>query len=96
MTYTRTLVFGARGTGKSARLQAWAQERNGLFVPSNPHALMTGLVSTVAEEIALGVEQIVGSLISSTGLYRLLQLTLELPTYWQPTPCNFRVGRPSW
>lgn len=61
MTYTRTLVFGARGTGKSARLQAWAQERNGLFVPSNPHALMTGLVPTVAEEIALGVEQIVGS-----------------------------------
>lgn len=57
----RTLVFGARGTGKSARLQAWAQERNGLFVPSNPHALMTGLVPTVAEEIALGVEQAVDS-----------------------------------
>ncbi|MGV3149204.1 ATP-binding cassette domain-containing protein [Rothia sp. 11273D007AR] len=30
-------------------------------MPSNPHALMTGLVPTVAEEIALGVEQIVGS-----------------------------------
>lgn len=57
----RTLVFGARGTGKSARLQAWARERDGLFVPSNPHALMTGLVPTVAEEIALGVEQVVDS-----------------------------------
>lgn len=61
MNYARTLVAGARGTGKSARLQAWARERNGIFVPSNPHALMTGLVPTVAEEIALGVEQIVGS-----------------------------------
>lgn len=61
MIYTRTLVLGARGTGKSARLQTWAQERDGLFVPSNPQALMTGLVPTVAEEIALGVEQIVGS-----------------------------------
>lgn len=61
MIYTRTLVLGARGTGKSARLQTWAQERDGLFVPSNPQALMTGLVPTVAEEIALGVEQLVGS-----------------------------------
>lgn len=61
MTYTRTLVLGARGTGKSARLQTWAQERDGLFVPSNPQALMTGLAPTVAEEIALGVEQLVGS-----------------------------------
>ena len=61
MIYTRTLVLGARGTGKSARLQTWAQERNGLFVPSNPQALMTGLVPTVAEEIALGVEQAVTS-----------------------------------
>lgn len=55
------LVLGARGTGKSARLQAWARERDGLFVPSNAHALMTGLVPTVAEEIALGVEQAVDS-----------------------------------
>ena len=61
MIYTRTLVLGARGAGKSARLQTWAQEQGGLFVPSNPHALMTGLVPTVAEEIALGVEQLVGS-----------------------------------
>ncbi len=61
MIYTRTLVLGARGTGKSARLQTWAQERDGLFVPSNPQALMTGLVPTVAEEIALGVEQAVDS-----------------------------------
>lgn len=61
MKYIRTLVLGARGTGKSARLQAWAQERDGLFVPSNPQALMTGLVPTVAEEIALGVEQAVDS-----------------------------------
>lgn len=57
----RMLVLGARGTGKSARLQAWARERDGLFVPSNAHALMTGLVPTVAEEIALGVEQAVDS-----------------------------------
>lgn len=70
MIYMRTLVFGARGTGKSARLQAWAQERDGLFVPSNPHALMTGLVPTVAEEIALGVEQIVGS---RDQLHRVVQ-----------------------
>lgn len=61
MIYTRTLVLGARGTGKSARLQAWVHERDGLFVPSNPQALMTGLVPTVAEEIALGVEQAVDS-----------------------------------
>lgn len=61
MTYTRTLITGSRGTGKTARLQAWAQEQGGLFTPSNPHALMTGLVPTVAEEIALGIEQVVGS-----------------------------------
>lgn len=61
MTYARTLITGARGTGKSARLQAWAQEQGGFFTPSNPHALMTGLVPTVAEEIALGVEQAVTS-----------------------------------
>ncbi|WP_326503658.1 ATP-binding cassette domain-containing protein [Rothia nasimurium] len=30
-------------------------------MPSNPHALMAGLVPTVAEEIALGIEQIVDS-----------------------------------
>ncbi|MBF0807307.1 ATP-binding cassette domain-containing protein [Rothia nasimurium] len=30
-------------------------------MPSNPHALMTGLVPTGAEEIALGVEQVVDS-----------------------------------
>ncbi|WP_237199898.1 ATP-binding cassette domain-containing protein [Rothia nasimurium] len=61
MTYARTLITGSRGAGKSARLVAWAQERNGLFVPSNPQALMTGLVPTVAEEIALGIEQAVTS-----------------------------------
>lgn len=61
MTYVRTLITGSRGAGKSARLATWAQERNGLFVPSNPQALMTGLVPTVAEEIALGVEQAVTS-----------------------------------
>ena len=61
MTYMRMLVLGARGTGKSARLQTWAQEWDGLFVPSNPHALMTGLVPTVVEEIALGVEQVMDS-----------------------------------
>lgn len=61
MTYVRTLITGSRGAGKSARLATWAQERNGLFVPSNPQALMTGLVPTVAEEIALGVEQTVTS-----------------------------------
>ncbi|MDO4821579.1 MAG: ATP-binding cassette domain-containing protein [Rothia sp. (in: high G+C Gram-positive bacteria)] len=61
MTYVRTLITGSRGAGKSARLATWAQERNGLFVPSNPQALITGLVPTVAEEIALGVEQAVTS-----------------------------------
>lgn len=61
MMYMRTLVTGPRGSGKSARLQARAQERGGIFVPSNPHALMTGLVPTVAEEIALGIEQAVTS-----------------------------------
>ncbi len=61
MTYVRTLITGSRGAGKSARLATWAQERQGLFVPSNPQALMTGLVPTVAEEIALGVEQTVTS-----------------------------------
>lgn len=61
MTYVRTLITGSRGAGKSARLATWAQERNGLFVPSNPQALMTGLVPTVAEEIALGIEQAVTS-----------------------------------
>lgn len=61
MTYVRTLITGSRGAGKSAWLATWAQERNGFFVPSNPQALMTGLVPTVAEEIALGVEQAVTS-----------------------------------
>lgn len=61
MTYVRTLITGSRGAGKSARLATWVQERNGFFVPSNPQALMTGLVPTVAEEIALGVEQAVTS-----------------------------------
>lgn len=61
MTYVRTLITGSRGAGKSARLATWAQERNGFFVPSNPQALMTGLVPTVAEEIALGAEQAVTS-----------------------------------
>lgn len=52
----RLLITGGRGSGKTARLKELIEAHGGLLVPTNPHALMTGLVPTVAQEIALGLE----------------------------------------
>lgn len=60
-TGERLLITGGRGSGKTARLHALTGAHGGLVVPANPHALMTGLVPTVAQEIALGLETITTS-----------------------------------
>ncbi|MFW0170305.1 ATP-binding cassette domain-containing protein [Rothia sp. P4278] len=52
----RLLITGGRGSGKTAYLHELIEAHGGLLMPINPHALMTGLAPTVAQEIALGLE----------------------------------------
>lgn len=89
----RILVTGGRGTGKSETAQNFANQHGGLYLPVSPHAQISGLATSVADEIALGLEQHVTGREELTRRVRAIAAALGIENLLDADPLKLSGGQ---
>lgn len=89
----RALVTGQDGSGKSQAAQDYADAHGGIYMPCAPYAHMSGLATTVADEIALGLERRVGSVNELTVAVQALAADLGIEELLDADPLKLSGGQ---
>lgn len=87
------MVTGQDGSGKSQVARDFADARGGIYMACAPYARMSGLATTVADEIALGLERRVDSVAELTAAVQAIAAQLGIEGLLGADPLKLSGGQ---